>query len=184
MVGPVENEAFAALYSRYQRRVFRFALQMSGSRDLAEEATQEVFLALLNGAGYDAARGAFLPFLLGVARNHVLRLLRRERPFVTLSEDADSLPLSAGVTAAVDISRKQSIAALHRAVLSLPEAYREVVVLCELQELDYAEAAQALGCAIGTVRSRLHRARALLLEKLTRRGGGGSNVHVLARSQA
>jgi RNA polymerase sigma-70 factor (ECF subfamily) len=51
-------------------------------------------------------------------------------------------------------------------VLALPERYREVVVLCDLQEMTYVEAAKILGCAVGTVRSRLHRARALLVEKL------------------
>jgi len=55
---------------------------------------------------------------------------------------------------------------VRKAVLTLPEKYREVVVLCELQELNYKETAEILECAIGTVRSRLHRGRALLLEKL------------------
>jgi RNA polymerase sigma-70 factor (ECF subfamily) len=65
------------------------------------------------------------------------------------------------------MTRAEGIARVRRAVLSLPVRYREVIVLCELQELTYAEAAQALGCAIGTVRSRLHRARALLAGKLS-----------------
>jgi len=57
-------------------------------------------------------------------------------------------------------------------VLALPALYREVVVLCDLNELDYAEAAASLGCAVGTVRSRLHRARSLLLKKLLRSPAG------------
>ena len=63
-------------------------------------------------------------------------------------------------------TRREGIEALRRAVQALPRRYREVVVLCDLEELDYAEAAVVLGCPIGTVRSRMHRARALLLEKL------------------
>ena len=65
-----------------------------------------------------------------------------------------------------EMSRTEAIEAVRRAVLTLPERYREVVVLCDLQEMSYAETAEILGCAIGTVRSRLHRARALLIEKL------------------
>jgi len=66
----------------------------------------------------------------------------------------------------VELARREGLDALRRAVLALPRRYREVVVLCDLEEVDYADAAEALGCPIGTVRSRLHRARALLLDKL------------------
>ena len=65
-----------------------------------------------------------------------------------------------------DIARSQTSTAVWKAVLSLPEHYREVVVLCDLQEQTYADAAQALGCALGTVRSRLHRAHEMLMKKL------------------
>jgi len=64
------------------------------------------------------------------------------------------------------LAQTERLEILRRAVLALPPAYREVVVLCDLDERDYAEAAGILGCAIGTVRSRLHRARALLAEKM------------------
>ncbi len=70
-----------------------------------------------------------------------------------------------------DLARREAIDSVRRAVLSLPKHYREVVVLCDLEEMDYSEAAGALGCAIGTVRSRLHRGRSLLLEKLRPRRG-------------
>jgi len=65
-----------------------------------------------------------------------------------------------------DLTHREGIEALRRAIGTLPRRYREVVVLCDLEEVDYADAAGVLGCPIGTVRSRLHRARALLLEKL------------------
>jgi RNA polymerase sigma-70 factor (ECF subfamily) len=65
-----------------------------------------------------------------------------------------------------DLVQAETIELVRKAVLSLPAKYREVVVLCELQDVSYGEAAEVLGCAIGTVRSRLHRARALLLAKL------------------
>jgi RNA polymerase sigma-70 factor (ECF subfamily) len=65
-----------------------------------------------------------------------------------------------------DLAQNERVETLRKAVLALPPAYREVLVLCDLHERDYAEAASALGCAVGTVRSRLHRARALLAEKM------------------
>ena len=68
---------------------------------------------------------------------------------------------------AADLVRAEGIDRVRKAVLTLPVRYREVVVLCDLQELSYAETADALGCAVGTVRSRLHRARALLAAKLS-----------------
>ena len=65
-----------------------------------------------------------------------------------------------------DLERQRHVDALRRAVVALPVRYREAVVLCDLHELSYADAAVALSCAIGTVRSRLHRGRALLARRL------------------
>jgi RNA polymerase sigma-70 factor (ECF subfamily) len=79
----------------------------------------------------------------------------------------------------IDLTQREGIEALRRAVRALPRRYREVVVLCDLEEVDYADAASALGCPIGTVRSRLHRARALLLEKLTQERAPRTSVKML-----
>ena len=68
-----------------------------------------------------------------------------------------------------DLTRAESVEALRQAVLTLPVRYREAVVLCDLQEMSYADAAAVVGCALGTIRSRLHRGRALLTVKLTAR---------------
>jgi RNA polymerase sigma-70 factor, ECF subfamily len=162
-----DREAFAELYRRRHPNVYRFALQMGGMPDLAEDVTQEVFMTLMNKADlYDESRGSLNSFLLGVARNHVLRGLRLKRPFVTIDEAADSSD-PAGANGQLDsLTRTEEIQSVQRAVLGLPEHYREVVVLCELQEMSYAETAAVLGCAIGTVRSRLHRARTMLIERL------------------
>jgi RNA polymerase sigma-70 factor, ECF subfamily len=65
-----------------------------------------------------------------------------------------------------DLTRSEMIESVRQAVMALPAHYREVVVLCDLHEMSYAEAAQVLSCAVGTIRSRLHRARYLLIEKL------------------
>jgi len=65
-----------------------------------------------------------------------------------------------------DLTRGETIQSLRDSILALPPHYREVIVLCELHEMSYIEAANVVGCAVGTVRSRLHRARGLLLERL------------------
>lgn len=163
--------ALAELYRRRQGGIYRFALQMSGSTTIAEDVTQEVFLFLMSeGHVFDPARGSVSAFLFGVARNHVLRRLRGEHLLAPLSDDADDdvpvLHPTTDLCPLEDLTRAETIESVRKAVLSLPSKYREVVVLCELQDISYGETAEILGCAIGTVRSRLHRARALLLAKL------------------
>ena len=163
-----DEDAMTALYRRRQGGIYRFALQMCGSRVLAEDITQEVFIVLIrDGHSFDPARGTLSTFLVGVARNLLLQRLRRERfyaPLEDTGQEAESLKSFAGPLE--DLSRMESIESLRTAVLALPTRYREVVVLCDLQEMSYVEAAEVLGCAVGTVRSRLHRGRALLIEKL------------------
>jgi RNA polymerase sigma-70 factor, ECF subfamily len=165
-----DEQAFATLYRRRQGAIYRFALHMSASTAAAEDITQEVFLALLREeCGYDRERGTLSGYLFGIARKLVLRNLERGRADVPLeSETDDAAPRELAVVddPLAGLTRHEAIEALRRAVQALPRRYREAVVLCDLEELDYADAALALGCPIGTVRSRMHRARALLLEKL------------------
>lgn len=166
-----DEEALALLYRRRQGSVYRFALQMSGSKSVAEDVTQEVFLFLMReGHVFDPARGSLSAFLLGVARNHVLRRMRIDQVLTPIGDDGDDdaafVPAETDHRPLDELARAETIELVRKAVLSLPSKYREVVVLCELQDVSYGEAAEILGCAIGTVRSRLHRARALLLAKL------------------
>jgi RNA polymerase sigma-70 factor, ECF subfamily len=166
------QEALEVLYERQQGNVYRFVLQMCGSRALAEDITQEVFLVLIrDNHSYNPARGSLKAFLLGVARNKLLRRLQRERIYASINEESDGISgesdsLTAKCNPLEVLSRTEAIESIRRAVMSLPDHYREVVVLCELQEMSYEEAAAIIGCALGTVRSRLHRARSLLIEKL------------------
>jgi RNA polymerase sigma-70 factor (ECF subfamily) len=163
-----DEAAFTALYRRRQAGVYRYALQMCGSVEVAEEITQDVFLVLMReGRKFDAARGSVAAFLCGVARNFVRRHLERSRAEAWVEFEGEGQdPVADERASALDhLTRRETVSAVRRAILSLPPAYREVVVLCELQEMSYQDAAAVLECPIGTVRSRLSRARGLLLEK-------------------
>jgi RNA polymerase sigma-70 factor (ECF subfamily) len=164
-----DEESFARLYRRRQGAVYRFALQMSGRRSMAEEVTQEVFLVVIREGGrFDPLRGSLMAYLYGIARNCVLRGLDRDRVYVPIDEDADAdgSQWTAKEDTLGDLTRGETIESVRQAVLALPANFREVVVLCDLHEMSYADAATALDCAVGTVRSRLHRARGMLLEKM------------------
>ena len=167
------NEAaFTELYRRRQGAVYRFALHMSGSPSTAEEVTQEVFLTLLGeSASYDRTKGPLEAYLYGIARRLVWRRMAHRHSHVSIGgSDEDDAPtpeyLISRSEVERDLVRDEAVQSLRRAILALPAGYRDAVVLCDLHELSYADAARVLGCAVGTVRSRLHRARALLSERL------------------
>jgi RNA polymerase sigma-70 factor (ECF subfamily) len=163
-----DEAAFARLYAAYQGPIYRYALHMCGA-PAADDVVQETFLALLHGERFDPGRGTVSAYLFGIARHHILRRIaaaQREAP--AGDEVAEAATIDEGVPEG--LSRAEAIAAVRAAVRSLPPVYREVVTLCELEELDYAAAAAVLECPLGTVRSRLHRAKALLTAKLRREG--------------
>jgi RNA polymerase sigma-70 factor (ECF subfamily) len=179
-----DEAAFVGLYERHQAAIYRFALLMSGAPNIAEEVTQEVFMALIREPNrYQPTRGQLLGFLYGVARNHVLRVLQRERHYVQLPDESDEAAAYESLTSLTDpfsdCNRHEVIKLVRQAVLSLPPRYREVVVLCDFQELSCAEAAAALDCPVGTLNSRLHRAHSLLVKKLrTRSFGTAANAEL------
>lgn len=195
-----DEQALSTLYGEHQRRLYRFAYHMSSSHSIAEEVTQETFLTLIRQPDrFDPARGNISAFLFGVARNHVLRALERDRRFETLA--AEDVPNTNGANghahiddralegdadgdALARIERRDRIEGVRRAVLSLPPAYREVVVLCDLEQRSYADAAAHLECPVGTVRSRLNRARGMLLAKLGKPGASRGADNIAAGSQA
>jgi RNA polymerase sigma-70 factor (ECF subfamily) len=159
-----EREAFAALYRRRRPDVYRFALHMTGAPAAADDVAQEVFLAVIREAGrYTPGRSGVVPWLLGIARNHALRRIteRRHEPLPPAGFEPAVV-----IDPADAIARGQEVATLRAALASLPPVFREAVVLCDLQELSYQEAADAAGCALGTIRSRLHRGRGLLADAL------------------
>jgi RNA polymerase sigma-70 factor (ECF subfamily) len=142
---------------------------MCGSKEVAEEVTQDVFLALLSKeTNYSEALGDLQGFIIGIARNQLrkhFRSTRRRSNWESVSDVVIRPELFER------ISREQELAALNLAILRLPSRYREVIVLCEIQGLDLAQASEKLGCALGTVKSRLHRARTILRARLRDREG-------------
>lgn len=167
-----DQDAFTVLYRRHQAALYRFALRMTGQTWAAEEIVQDVFMTLLRvWKKYEPERGALGAFLFGIARNHILK--HSERAPREISLDQLNGSNSGLLSSAVDsfsppqwAEQQQRAERVRAAVLELPVEFREAVVLCELEELSYEEAAQLLGCPIGTIRSRLHRGRTLLLTKL------------------
>jgi RNA polymerase sigma-70 factor (ECF subfamily) len=165
-----DAQAFAELFRRRHPDVFRFALHLTGSAATAEDVVQDVFMIVArDGTRYDAGRATVAAWLCGIARNLVRQRLERDRRLTPVDFADDGGP-SAVDSGAVDplagLLRDERIEKLRRAVQALPLPYREAVVLCDLQEMSYGDAAAALGCPIGTVRSRLHRARTMLAARL------------------
>ena len=177
-----DEEAFVLLYRSKHPAIYRYALHMSGNPAVAEDVTQEAFMTLIRDAKrFDPQRGTLGAYLFGVARNHLRKRWAQDRQAVPLPDGEDDLnALLAGRHTSSkgnskgngarhghdEFESEETSSRVRQAIATLPENYREVVILCELEEMNYEEAAAALDCPVGTVRSRLHRARVLLLEKL------------------
>ena len=167
-----DEDAFTVLYRRHQAAIYRFALRMTGNAWASEEIVQDVFMTLMREPKkYDAERAALAAYLYGIARNRIMKHLERLPREVALDEQNENGSRGgAGVINALTpmhwAEGQERIQQVRAAVLDLPMEFRETVVLCELEELSYEEASQRIGCPIGTIRSRLHRGRALLLAKL------------------
>lgn len=129
----------------------------------------DTFVALMRERiSFDPAQGSVFGYLCGVLRHRVSRHFRQQKRWVALDTEDDNSPAH-DVDAhgpADEISRTEITAAFRRAMLELPLPHREVIALCDLEELPYATVAGILDCPVGTVRSRLHRARALLTLRL------------------
>ena len=143
---------FRDLFKENQDAVYRFAWRMSGSPSVAEDIAQEVFLTLLRQPGrFDPSRGPLRPFLLAIARNLALKRWREEYRWDELEDQVPAAP--------VDLERAEASDAVAAAVVSLPPLQREVLILAEYEELPLEEIARTVEAEVGTVKSRLHRAR-------------------------
>jgi RNA polymerase sigma-70 factor (ECF subfamily) len=182
-----DEGAFVEFYRRHQGGVYRYAVHMTGRPEAAADVVQETFLTLIRHAGkFDEEKGAPAAFLYGIARNHVRKFREKESRYVTLGDEMGEgdwpgrtgdrasynqngrFSEQPGETATVldGLEREEGVQRLREAVLTLPEHYREPLTLCDLEGKSYAEVSSLLACPVGTVRSRLNRARSILLEKL------------------
>ena len=163
------GDAMAALYRRHGGLVYRFALQMSHDVAVSEEITQEVFLALLTQIDrFDASRGALSTWLCGIARRQLWKHLERnDTPYAMDDESAQELESRHDGPVEL-LLRSEAVAAVRAGMDELPMTLREVVILCGIEEMSYEDAAQVLAVPVGTVRSRLHRAKARLARLLSK----------------
>jgi RNA polymerase sigma-70 factor (ECF subfamily) len=177
MAASGDREAFAALYVRHQGAIFRFAFHMTGSAATAEDIVHDVFVAFMGSlARFDDTRplGAYL---YGIARHVAVRRRHRDRRLVALDPNADVLQrLSDGAHVGQRLEAEDHLRLLRNAIVALPRKYREVIVLCDLHRLSYETAATAVGCPVGTIRSRLHRARDLLATRLQPKAASGARL--------
>lgn len=169
-----DEGAFIALYRRRQGEIYRYVLRMSRSESIAEDITQDVFMAVLKNEGnYKTERGKFRAYLYAMARNMTLTRLKKYQGHISIDDDNNSASYEMLDEMIVSdhpldgMTKHETIETVKQAIAVLPLHYREVVVLCDLNEVSYIDAAQILECSIGTVRSRLHRARAILMERLS-----------------
>ncbi len=147
----MKREEFREAFDRHKDAVYRFAWRMTNSPEAAEDVAQEVFLALLRRPeAFDPARGELRGFLFGAARNQVRKRWRDANRWAELDEDAFVAP---------DVASFESYEAVEAAIRALPPLQREALVLSEYEELSLEEIARAVDAEVGTVKSRLFRAR-------------------------
>jgi RNA polymerase sigma-70 factor, ECF subfamily len=164
-----EPRAFEALVRQYQHRVFGVAARMLGSAAEAEEVAQEVFLRVHRAIGEFRGDSKLSTWLYAITSRVCLsRLGGGHRRIVREGEEVLTRLASGEADPAAALERTELEMALHRAIGELPEERRVVVILRDLQGLAYEEIAAALELPVGTVRSRLHRARMDLKDKLER----------------
>ena len=167
-----DEAAFTALYRIHKDAVYRFALLYCGAPAAAADVTQDPFMHLISRPGqFDPARGSVGAYLCGVARNmarrHMGEAREESRDPALLHDDTHvAAELIEHETPLERVLKSEAAEQLRAAIAHLAPHYRDVLILCELSDLSYAEAAQVCGLEIGTVRSRLSRARTALAQRL------------------
>ena len=145
-------EGLGVLFDRYQTPLFNFYLRLTGQRSLSEDLVQEVFLRVLKYRRSYSPGHPFRAWVYRIARNARTDHLRKQHPQVPFE------PEMSPTVQPEDPARHQESVLLDRALMQLPEEKRELLVLSRLQELKHEEIAGLLGCEVGTVKVRVHRA--------------------------
>ena len=176
-----DEDAFVALYRRHKDAVYRFALMYCGAPAHAADVTQDTFIHFISRPDqFDPGRGSIGAWLCGVARMLARKHLgEREMPTdpQLLADDSDPTPGQVEHETPLDrVLRTEAAEQVRSAIARLAPHYRDVLILCELSGLSYAETAQVCGLDIGTVRSRLSRARSALAQRLARYHGAKEAV--------
>ena len=149
-------DAFQELVERYQRPVFRMISNLIGDCHMAEDITQEVFLAVYRKLStFDPMRCRFSTWLFTIARNQSINYLRRRKKEVP----ADSLEISSSADPSESICREEFLRQMDQILNRLPPRQKRAFVLAEFENLPYEEIAQIECVSIGTVKSRIHRAK-------------------------
>jgi RNA polymerase sigma-70 factor, ECF subfamily len=168
-----DRQALELVYRAEGAEVYRYALAMCGNPAWSADATQDAFVQLAEqSAGYDASKGPLRGWLCGIVRHKLLARWRDARGDAAGRDDAEETEEGLGVHEGTppspegELAREQDHQALWGAIRALPWVFREAVVLVDLQERSYAEAAQIAGVELNTLRTRLHRARQRLAESL------------------
>ena len=166
-----DGGALRPLYERHGRALLRFSAAMCRSRQHAEDMVHDTFVELMREpANFDPAQGTVFAYLCGVLRHRISHHYRQQKRWVALDDSAPAQVhegyVHDGTGPVEEIARSELTAAFRQAMLELPLPHREVIALCDLEELPYTTVASILDCPVGTVRSRLHRARALLTIRL------------------
>jgi RNA polymerase sigma-70 factor, ECF subfamily len=155
-----ETEAFRILFDAHHEAVFRVACRLTNEREAAEDIAQECFLRLVSNRGrFDPARGSLRQFLYGMVRNLVFQYWETRGREFSLTDDRDGDPAAADALPVEAILLREAAVAVQAALATLPVLQREAIVLFEFEELSLEEVAAAVSSDVGTVKSRLHRAR-------------------------
>ncbi len=168
-----DAQAFVGLYRRYQAPLYRYALLRTGSEAAAADLVQEVFMGLMQDQyRYDPLLGQLQYFLFGVIRNLALKHDAGQRRFDSIDhkDEDDENPddvICENPGPAQRLLQKELAENLRQAIAKLSPHYRDVLILFEIEELSYLEIAEICQINVGTVRSRLSRARQALAERLT-----------------
>lgn len=160
-----DADALALLYRRESGSVYRYALALAGDEAAALDAVQEAFAQLLRGPhGYQAGRGSLGAYLAGMARHQLLSQWRDARRHVPLDDDLDDIEATPASDARLTETQRQD--SLWAAIRRLSWPQREALVLVDLQERAYEDAAAIAGVSVDVLRTRLHRARQRLADLL------------------
>lgn len=163
-----QRDVFADIYLRYYLRAFRLAYAMTGNRESAEDLTQEIFMRAYQKIDLFKGESGFSTWFYRLAVNSSLNYRRRERN--RASEEVSDIESLAAPGPAKQmeskIYQKQIQSQVQRALLSLKPKWRVIVILKDIEGLSYEEIAERVNCSMGTIASRLNRARKLLAQKL------------------